>query len=631
MKRLLRILAAFTHDVVMAALAFLFALYLRLGSALWLEQPLPWVMAMLLFTTTAACVFWASGLYRAVWRYISIRELSVLLRAATITVVLFIVFSFLTSRLESIPRSVPIIAWFVLAAFTGGPRLAFRLLREGRLLDILRSKTDKRIPVLLLGAGDEAELFIRRMAKDPEAAYQIIGVLDPKGTRVGRSIHGVSVMGTLGDLPKVMSGLRRTGKAPAKLILTRALDATDTVKGPELLDQCAMLGLTLGRLPPANQLQDRNGSNNQANPIALEDLLGRPETILNRGEIRNLIHGQRVLVTGAGGSIGSELVRQIAQLGPAHITLIEISEYNLYKIQTELADNFPALSCHAILADIREHDRLVSLTKTERPDLIFHAAAIKHVPLAEDNVRETIYTNIIGTQNVADAAAAAGAAAMVMISSDKAVNPTNIMGATKRVAEACCQVRDLKSVPGGTRYMTVRFGNVLGSNGSVAPRFEAQIRKGGPVTVTHPDITRYFMTLREAVELVLQASAYGVNRPNDRGRIFVLDMGTPVKLVDLARQMIRLAGHTPDEDIKITYTGLRPGEKLYEELFTEGEAIVPSDADGVRLATPRPVDAAQLANSLTQLADELHDRANPDRLKQLVTEIVPEYKVAGTP
>jgi O-antigen biosynthesis protein WbqV len=363
-------------------------------------------------------------------------------------------------------------------------------------------------------------------------------------------------------------------------------------------------------------------------PVAVEDLLGRPEIVLQQDKIAALVAGRRVIVTGAGGSIGSELVRQIAALQPRKLVLVDNGEFNLYTIDHEIRAQHPAIQVHTILADVRDRTRVDSIFITEQPDVVFHAAALKHVPLVEANIREAVLTNVQGSKNVADAARQVQAQALVMISSDKAINPTNIMGATKRIAEAYCQTLDL--MPGtSTRFMTVRFGNVLGSSGSVVPLFQKQLERGGPLTVTHPDVTRYFMTVREAVALVLQASAHGLGSGSDRGKIFVLDMGQPVKIVDLARQMIRLAGFRPDEDIKIAFTGLRPGEKLYEELFGI-EEMVQAGVDGVLVAAPPVLDAATLAASIAMLTENAAANASDATLTAAIHALVPEYERADT-
>ena len=368
-------------------------------------------------------------------------------------------------------------------------------------------------------------------------------------------------------------------------------------------------------------------------PIAIEDLLGRPQTRLDRAAIAKLIEGRRVLITGSGGSIGSELARQVAETKPARLILLDHGEYNLYCIDREIAEHTPTLSRRAVLGDIRDQMFLDQIFGTEEPELVFHAAALKHVPLAESNPCEAVLTNVIGTRHVADASQAFGATAMVQISTDKAVNPSSIMGATKRLAESYCQALDRQDSGAKAHYVTVRFGNVLGSAGSVVPLFQRQLAQGGPLTVTHPDVARYFMTVREAVELVLQASTLAIhsnsvaNEPSGAksGQLYVLDMGEPILIQHLARQIIRLSGLRPDVDVAIEYVGLRAGEKLSEELFHEHETLVPTGHEAIRLANARSIELSLLAQRLTELAGHAEARRIQPTLA-ILRELVPEYR-----
>ncbi len=405
-----------------------------------------------------------------------------------------------------------------------------------------------------------------------------------------------------------------------------------------LLDLTDQRGMTLARLPRLTEFKSGAGDPIELQPIAIEDLLGRVQTKLDRDGMERLIEGRRILVTGAGGSIGSELVRQIAGFRPARLTLLDNAEFQLYTVDLELAEKHPDLPRQAIFADVRDPAHMDAIVAGDRPDVVFHAAALKHVPLVESNPVEGVLTNVIGTRNTAEACRKAGVAAMVLISTDKAINPSSVMGATKRLAECYCQALDLAERArarreGGpaTRFVTVRFGNVLGSTGSVVPLFQRQLAAGGPLTVTHPQVTRYFMTVREAVELVLQASAVGIeSRAEDSGKIYVLDMGEPIKIADLARQMIRLAGLRPDKDVEITYTGLRAGEKLSEELFHDLEPLVSTEHPGLRLASPRTTNLELLARGLDDLADKAasHQR---DEVLALLHRLVPEFHRAAPP
>lgn len=612
---------AFAHDVIMAALSFLGAVYLRQG-----ELAMPgWDAAMVAiataaFTLTAAAAFLMSRMYKGVWRYASVNDLMTLTRGATLTILIFTVLMFLVTRLQDLPRSVPVINWFVLLALLGGPRFLYRSWKDRRR-SAKNAAGGSRVPVLLVGAGDEAELFIRATMA-PDAEYRAIGLISDGGGRVGRNIHGIDVLGSTAELEAVMARLKAAGSLPQRLIVTdHRLDGGEMRR---LLDQADRLGLPLARIPRLTDLKDGVEDKLTIRPIAVEDLLGRPQTVLDRNGMEALIKGKRVLVTGAGGSIGAELVRQISDWAPESLVLFEACEFNLYTIDLELAGLHPELARHPVLGDVRDAARIDAAMRAHRPELVFHAAALKHVPMVEWNPDEGLLTNAIGTRNVADACAAHGVRLMVQISTDKAVNPTNVMGASKRVAEMYAQALDLSGI--STRYVTVRFGNVLGSTGSVVPLFQRQLAEGGPLTVTDPEMTRYFMTVREAVELVLQASAFGEAHPDYRGKIFVLDMGEPVRIVHLARQMIRLAGLRPDIDIKITFTGLRPGEKLFEEIFHGAEPPVATDREGILLATPRSVDVGELTAELHSLEDECraHDAsAAIARLRRLVPEYTP--------
>ena len=624
--RLNRHALAFTHDTLMALAAFMLALSLRMSGDLTLLPADTVFSSAALFTITCACVFAASGLYRSVWAFTSTGDLIKIIRAATVAVVTFVIICFLFTRLIGVPRTVPFIAWFILMAGLSGSRILLRLLRERRLSVLWERSGSGRVNVLLVGAGDEADIFMRAISANPQTPFNVIGIVGENDKRVGRSIHGVEVLGTIDQLPQVVEKLRGINRAPSRLVLTRAIARFNGTLVAQLLEQSSALGLGLSRLPAITELRSDVSATlaMRDQPLALEDLLGRPETKLNRQEIRALVKGRRVLVTGAGGSIGGELARQIAALEPSHLTLLDACEYNLYRIEMEIRENFPYQQHSTVLADVRDATRVDQLFTEEKPELVFHAAAIKHVPIAEENSRETILTNVHGTRLVADCAAKAGVIAMVLISTDKAVYPSSVMGATKRLAEMYCQALDLSST--STRFITVRFGNVLGSTGSVVPRFQEQIAKGGPITVTHPDITRYFMTIREAVELVLQASSLGVRPGDQRGKVLVLDMGLPVKIVDLARQMIRLAGLRPDDDIEITFTGLRPGEKMHEELFAEAEELIPSAADGVKLAKSTTIDLSLLKRSLDDMATRLKLEADEPAAVAALCALVPEYK-----
>jgi O-antigen biosynthesis protein WbqV len=637
MRRLNHAHIAYSHDIVMSAASVLVAFYLRMGEGMF---DLPAVLvggSAGLFALLAAATYWPMGLYRGIWRYASMNDLLQITKAVTVVCVLFVPAMFLVSRAEGLPRSLPIINWFVLMILLGAPRFAYRRFRDSRANVSLSDTNASAIPVLLVGAGDEAETFIRAMQRSANAEYQVVGVLDEKGNRVGRRIHDVPVIGKLDTLEEAVGGLKARNLRPQRVIVTKRELGGELIR--DLLDRADALGISLARLPELTDFKTGAMDKLEIRPIDVEDLLGRAQARLDRDAMRQLVEGRNVLVTGAGGSIGSELARQVAALAPAELVLVDNSEFNLYAVDLELADLAPALARRSLLADVRDKDRIGRVLKEARPDLVFHAAALKHVPIVESHPCEGILTNVIGTRNVAEACRATGVGAMVLISTDKAVNPSNVMGATKRAAETYCQALDVAalndtgSADGGddaqeaTRFVIVRFGNVLGSTGSVVPLFQKQLARGGPLTVTHPDVTRYFMTIREAVELVLQASTLHQDSP---GHVLVLDMGEPVKIMDLARQMIRLSGRKPDQDVKIDIVGLRDGEKLHERLFYAEEKLQPTLADGVMLAAPRAADQKMLEPIFGEL-ERAAKRQDSVHAAAILGQIVPEFSPQPNP
>jgi len=631
MKITRRASAAFAHDLVMAALSFILSLFLRVGGDITQYSPNLLLIYDLGFTATAAAVFLWAGLYRGIWRYASLPDLLALFRAATLTILIYFPAMFLMTRLADMPRSLVGINWLLLMALLGGPRFAYRVFKDRGLDHVFESARYAPVPILLIGAREGADLFIRALARDPRRSYRVVGILAGGAARVGRDIGGVPILGTFDEIKTVVDQLTRRDARPQRLIVCG--DALERPVARRLLDFSAEAGIPLARAPRLTDFRAAGEDDIQRiEPVAIEDLLGRPQTVLDRSGMRRLIAGRRVLVTGAGGTIGSELARQIASYGPARLALLDNGEYALYTIDQELKERFQEVPRQAIIADVRDRHRLDAAMASERPELVFHAAALKHVPIVEANPVEGVVTNVLGTRNVAESCRAHGVDAMVMISTDKAVNPANVMGATKRLAESICQSLDLIEAKRGhgTRYVTVRFGNVLGSTGSVVPLFQRQLAKGGPLTVTHPEISRFFMTVREAMELVLQASTLASEDNEARGKIFVLDMGEPVKIADLATQMIRLAGKKPGEDVAIDYVGLRPGEKLHEELFYESERLMPTKVAGIRLAAPRAIDYAILSRSLDDLAEHARE-GRDDRLMALLRTLVPEYRGEAMP
>ena len=623
---------AYVHDVVMAAAAFVIAQYLRLGeSVFWYASEYIWIGAGL-FAVVAAVVYASLDLYRGVWRYASLDDMVAIIKAATLTVLIFLPLLFLITRLQDLPRSSLPINWLVLIALLGGPRALYRVFKDRRIDTLLARDGRPRIPVLLVGAGDAAEIFIRAVNRKRRSNYAAVGIVGDKPGRVGRQIHGVPVLGTIEELPRIVADLRRAGRRPRRMIITE-----EGFKGApvgRLLDLAGAQGMTLARLPRLTDFESDLGEEERpvVRPVALEDLLGRPQAVLDRPSMKALIEGKRVTITGAGGTIGSELVRQVSDFGPAHLTLLDNAEYPLWEIDRELAGRHPELPRSAVLRDVRQSGRLAGAFAEARAELVFHAAALKQVPMVEEHPGEGVLTNVVGTRNVADACRHSGVETMVLISTDKAVNPSSVMGATKRLAENYCQALDVDGAGrrGGTRFVTVRFGNVLGSTGSVVPLFHKQLEAGGPLTVTDAEVSRYFMTVREAVELVLQASALGRRESHTSGKIFVLEMGQPVRILDLARQMIRLAGLEPGKDVEIVFIGLRPGEKLHEELLHQSEPAVGTRYRDILLASPRTADRALLARAIDEL-QATAEAGDSEKTLAGLRRLVPEYSAANGP
>ncbi len=567
------------HDLFMASLSFPLVLYLRLGELFPSYTASYLLPAGFAFIIIFGLVAFFSHLHRSVWRFVSLTEMLTILRVSLISILIFYMLLFVVMRLENVPRSVLFLHLLLLPALLASSRVAYRALR-GMQVSAPNKGYLRAIPVLLVGCSGNAEQFLRSCQNSSDSAYKVVALLDDDVQLKGRLVHGVKVYGRLSSLRAILLKLENKGNKPQRIILSENYLAPDMVN--QALEICEEMGVLLARLP---RLIDFQESNNHASlaprAVNVEDLLGRPQNIHDNLGLQELIAGKRILITGAGGSIGSELCRQIARHNPASLCLLEISEYNLYQIDQELSEIYPDLARIPLIADVRQLENIDNIFADYRPELVFHAAALKHVPLSEINVEEALLTNVLGTQNIAKNCLKHKVEAMLLISTDKAVNPANVMGASKRMAEKICQ--NLASNQATTRFVTVRFGNVLGSAGSVVPLFQRQLAAGGPITVTHPEMIRYFMTIREAVELVLQAAVMAKTEKL-RAPLFVLDMGIPVKIKDLAEKMIKLAGLKPEVDIEIKYTGLRPGEKLYEELFYKDEPLEKTSHASIMLA-----------------------------------------------
>lgn len=601
---------AFFHDMSWVALAIYLAFAFRFDFAsvpqvnidggyrmLWVALPIQMIS------------YWYFGLYRGIWRFASLPDLKRILQSVLVGLLFTYSILFVWFRLEGIPRSTFVLYPLLLVGGLAGMRLLYRWLKDRRLG--FASAQGKR--ALLIGAGKAGELLIRDLLQTDQ--YLPVGFLDDARRKHGRDIHGVRVIGDINDLPHFVKEL-------AVEVVLLAMPSASPDKLKALVNACARMHVSCQTVPPLREMQDKKADIGSLRHIRLEDLLGREEIALDDKKVRRFIAGKKVLVTGAGGSIGSELCRQLLLLTPKQLILLEQCEFNLYQIDGEMQSLNHADRVVSLLGDIRDESRMDCIFSTYQPDIIFNAAAYKHVPLVEKNPVEGIKTNVLGTCMIAELATKYKTKFFIQVSTDKAVNPANVMGATKRMAEIYCQNLNGRS---STSYITTRFGNVLGSAGSVVPLFRKQIEAGGPVTVTHPNITRYFMTIPEAVSLILQAATMG-----NGGEIFVLDMGKPVRIQDLAVQMIRLAGYMPDEDIEIKYTGLRPGEKLYEELFHEAELLQGTTHPKILLSGIREVEWQDVQSRMLLIQQACNERdvaALIGHLKHLVPEFTPDKRL----
>ena len=607
MKMLIRNIVIVAHDLVAVALAWMLAFWLRFN----LDVPDPYYHGMLSGLSWVvplhAATFLSLGVHRGMWRYVSVKDLQRIVLAAVLAAALVGAGVFMF-QLGDVPRSVLILQPLLLIMAMGGTRFGYRAWREHQLYGGVRLDGE---PVLILGAGDAAMMLLRDLKRSQE--WRVVGMLDDEGDKRGRSIDGVKV---LGDLDEVAGHADRLQVKNAII----AMPSASAGVRRRATEAATAAGLSVLTVPAIDDLLSGRVSISQLRKVEMEDLLGREVVKLDSEGLHRLLGGRTVLVTGAGGSIGSELARQIARFEPRRLVLFEQSEFALFQIEQEFIQQFSNTPITCAVGDVKDATRLDRVFAQHRPEVVFHAAAYKHVPMMEnENAWEAVRNNVLGTLRAAETAQRYGVGEFVFISTDKAVNPTNVMGTTKRIAEMVCQGLQQEN---GTRFVMVRFGNVLGSNGSVIPKFREQIARGGPVTVTHPDIVRYFMSIPEAAQLVLQAGLMG-GQDESGGDIFVLDMGEPVKIADLARDMIRLSGLT-EEDIRIVFTGLRPGEKLYEELLADGEHTLSTPHPKLRIAraqTGLPTEELEVLRAWLEgpPQDEL-------AVKQRLAELVPEYR-----
>lgn len=558
---------------------------------------------------------------RQLWRYISVVDVLPIVRTSTLLVIIFLVTVFFVDRAATLPRSTLFLVWVLDIGLTLALSLARRIAYDKEVLSGLApflTVREQGTPLLLVGDLDRADLFLRDIRKGA-SPYRPLGILAPHSAPALRQeVRGVRVIPDLARALDMVDDLIAHGRDASIVFLDSTLSPVDF--GADRLGRLRNSGVKFLRMPSLVEMGQTGVAS--LREFALEELLARPPVRLDAAKLKALISGKRVLVTGAGGSIGSEICRQVAGLGCAHLTMVDNSEFSLFRIDLEISDRWPTLSTQEYLRDIRQADRLTACFQDEQPDIIFHAAALKHVPMMERHPSDAALTNIVGTWNVAQAAAAIRARQMVFISTDKAVDPPNVMGATKRLAEAV--VRAQQGDSAGTRFSAVRFGNVLGSAGSVVPTFRAQIERGGPVTLTHPEIERYFMTIPEAVQLVLHATAITAEEHDAPLGVYVLDMGKPVKIMDLARQLIELAGKIPGQDIAIEITGLRPGEKLFEELVDSTEDVE-SCGESLMRVTDR-LKGATMTAKLVRDFEELGRAGKDEAVKDLIFRVLAKVR-----
>jgi FlaA1/EpsC-like NDP-sugar epimerase len=610
-----RIIFAFIYDTLIAAFSFWIALALRFESIDFTTYPTLNLGKMFALNEAILLLsFFANGLYRGVWRFSSTHDLLRVIKASLTGVVASLFFCFLLNRLEGVPRSMFFIQFLLLVVGLGGGRFFYRFLKDRTAMkDMLVESDDSEVKnVLIVGAGRAGEKLVRDIYATPALKLKVIGFVDDDKYKKNAVIHNVKIFGGKEIIPKIVSDYNVD-----KVFIAIPSASGDEVKN--IVKFCKESKVEIKILPKMDQLLSNQVEISLLRNLKIEDLLGRQQVQLDTAHLHTMISDKTILVTGAGGSIGSELCFQIAKFGPRLIVMADYCELFMYELEMKFKQIYPDISYYPKIIDVRNASKVNELFDLYKPQIVFHAAAYKHVPMMEYNPLEAIETNVKGTKIVAEAACRHNAEKFIMISTDKAVNPTNVMGASKRIAEMVVTdiSKNAQKNSWATKFISVRFGNVLGSNGSVIPLFTKQIEERRDVTVTHPDIIRYFMSIPEACQLVLQAGSMGQG-----GEIFVLDMGEPVKIVDLAREMIRLAGLVIDRDIKIIFSGLRPGEKLFEELFSDKEAYEFTHHGKIRKALFRKLDATFHINLERLLKLE---SAEPDTVVYLIKDLVPEF------
>ena len=575
------------HDLLATAAAIVATFFLRFEGAALDERLHGLAQFLPAFLVYAANVYFVIGLHRNKWRFTSVPDLYNLFRASTVLALSLLALDYVLLAPNVygtfyFGKISILLYWFLQMFFLGGLRVAYRYFHYARTLQ--RVKVADATPTLVLGRAADAEVLLRSIESGAVKKIWPVGVLSPSLADRGQSIRGLRVLGDIEDLEQVVADLERRGERVTRLVLAPSA-LTPEARPEAILIRARKLGLSMSQLPSL----DSEGPAVQLAPVAVEDLLLRPSVKIDYRRLENFVSAKAIVVTGGGGSIGSEICDRIVTFGASRLLVVEHSEPALHAVLETLKAKQSSTEILGRIADVRDRQRIISLVAQFKPDIVFHAAALKHVPMLEQDWDEGIKTNVFGSINVADAAAAAGAAAMVMISTDKAIEPVSVLGATKRLAEMYCQALDgelSRRSQHPMRLISVRFGNVLASNGSVVPKFKAQIEAGGPVTVTHPDMVRYFMTIREACDLVVTAASHASEQSNGDASVYVLNMGQPVKIVELAERIIRLSGLEPERDIKIAFTGIRPGERLNEILFARGEEMSEIGIPGIVAAKP---------------------------------------------
>ena len=575
------------HDLLATAAAIIATFFLRFEGAALDERLHSLGRFLLAFLVYAAVVYFVIGLHRNKWRFTSVPDLYNLFRASTVLALSLLALDYVLLAPNVygtfyFGKISILLYWFLQMFFLGGLRVVYRYFHYARTLQ--RVKVADAAPTLVLGRAADAEVLLRSIESGAVKKIWPVGVLSPSLADRGQSIRGLRVLGDIEDLEQVVADLERRGERVTRLVLAPSA-LTPEARPEAILIRARKLGLSMSQLPSL----DAEGVAVQLAPVAVEDLLLRPSVKIDYRRLENFVSAKAIVVTGGGGSIGSEICDRIVTFGASRLLVVEHSEPALHAVLETLKAKQSSTEILGRIADVRDRQRISRLVAQFKPDIVFHAAALKHVPMLEQDWDEGIKTNVFGSINVADAAAAAGAAAMVMISTDKAIEPVSVLGATKRLAEMYCQALDgelSRRSQHPMRLISVRFGNVLASNGSVVPKFKAQIEAGGPVTVTHPDMVRYFMTIREACDLVVTAASHASEQSNGDASVYVLNMGQPVKIVELAERIIRLSGLEPERDIKIAFTGIRPGERLNEILFARGEETSEIGIPGIVAAKP---------------------------------------------